>query len=148
MVKFPDREPIYTYTHNLRSRYGETDQMGYVYYGRYLDYFEAARTEMIRSVGVSYAKLEEDGFMLPVIYAQISYKQPMFYDDEIEIEVLIFKKPKIKLETFYKIRTSRSEFPLATGQVNLCFVMEDSRKPCEGPAYFLKLFDVTRPDAG
>lgn len=148
MVIFPDREPIYTYTHTLRSRYGETDQMGYVYYGRYLDYFEVARTEMIRNTGVSYAKLERDGFMLPVIYAQTSYKKPVFYDEKLEIDVLIYKKPKIKLETFYKIRTSRSESPHATGQVNLCFIMEDTRKPCEGPAYFLQLFHGTRPDAG
>lgn len=143
MVIIPDRAPIYSYTHTLRSRYGETDQMGYVYYGRYLDYFEVARTEMIRSLGVSYSKLEEDGFMLPVIYTQLSYKNPIFYDEEINIEVLIFRQPKIKLETFYKIRTSRGAVPRASGQVNLCFVDKETRKPCMGPDYFLRLFDHT-----
>src|SRR5690625_6998032 len=108
MVNTPDKEPIYSYTYTLRSRYGETDQMGYVYYGRYLDYFEVARTEMIRDLGVSYSKLEEEGFMLPVIYAQISYKSPIYYDEEMNITVLLFRKPRVKLETFYEIRDRKS----------------------------------------
>ena len=52
-ISFPDKKPLIEYTHTLRSRYGETDKMGYVYYGRYLEYFEVARTEMIRSFGLS-----------------------------------------------------------------------------------------------
>src|SRR5690625_5389358 len=100
MVNTPDKEPIYSYTYTLRSRYGETDQMGYVYYGRYLDYFEVARTEMIRDLGVSYSKLEEEGIMLPGIYAQISSKSPSNYDDEMNITGLRFRKPKVKLATF------------------------------------------------
>ncbi|HLR89365.1 MAG TPA: thioesterase family protein [Balneolaceae bacterium] len=143
MVNTPDKEPIYSYTYTLRSRYGETDQMGYVYYGRYLDYFEVARTEMIRDLGVSYSKLEEEGFMLPVIYAQISYKSPIYYDEEMNITVLLFRKPRVKLETFYEIRTSRGSAPRASGQVNLCFVDKETRKPCMGPDYFLRLFDHT-----
>src|SRR5690625_6297924 len=107
MVNTPDKEPIYSYTYTLRSRYGETDQMGYVYYGRYLDYFEVARTEMIRDLGVSYSKLEEEGIMLPVIYAQISYKSPIYYDEEMNITVLLFSTPRGKLEAITVIRTSR-----------------------------------------
>src|SRR5690625_1694960 len=100
MVNTPDKEPIYSYTYTLRSRYGETDQMGYVYYGRYLDYFEVARTEMIRDLAVSYSKLEEDGIILPVLYAQSSYDRPICYDEEMNITVLRFRKPRVKLETF------------------------------------------------
>lgn len=73
-ISFPDREPLIEYTHKLRSRYGETDKMGYVYYGRYLEYFEVARTEMIRSFGLSYRELEENGVMLPVIHSELEYK--------------------------------------------------------------------------
>src|SRR5690625_65386 len=137
MVNTPDKEPIYSYTYTLRSRYGETDQMGYVYYGRYLDYFEVARTEMIRDLGVSYSKLEEEGFMLPVIYAQISYNSPIYYDEEMNITVLLFRKPRVKLETFYEIRTSRGSAPRASGQVNRCLVEEEAPAPCSAPAYSL-----------
>ena len=140
MVRFPDKPAILSYTHPLRSRYGETDQMGYVYYGRYLEYFEVARTEMIRSMGVSYSRLENDGIMLPVIYSQISYKAPIFYDELMKIEVLLFEKPAIRLKTFYNIYTGRQEIPHIQGQVDLCFTKSETRKPCKAPDYFLDLF--------
>lgn len=141
MLTIPAEEPIFSYTHKLRSRYGETDKMGYVYYGRYLEYFEVARTEMIRAAGVSYSKMEEEGIMLPVIYAQVSYKSPVFYDEEMDIEVMVFKKPMIKLETFYRLTTNRSEKPHILGQVNLCFTDNKTRKPCKSPGYFVRLFE-------
>lgn len=139
MIEFPDREPIISYRHLLRSRYGETDKMGYVYYGRYLEYFEVARTELIRSLGLSYARLEEDGFMLPVIYSQIEYKSPIHYDEEMTIEVIIYKKPVVKLETWYRVYTYRQTEPHILGHVNLCFTNAESRKPCKAPDYFLDL---------
>ena len=139
MIEFPGRSPIITYTHRLRSRYAETDKMGYVYYGRYLEYFEAARTELIRSLGVSYSQLEKDGFMLPVIYSQVEYKAPIFYDELMTVEVMIFKKPVVKLETWYKVFTDRQPQPHTLGQVNLCFTDSEKRKPCKAPGYFLDL---------
>ena len=78
MVQFPDASPIHSFEYRLRSRYSETDKMGYVYYGRYLEYFEEARTEMIRSLGMSYDAMEDEGIMLPVVHSEIDYKQPLF----------------------------------------------------------------------
>ena len=141
MLLFPDKTALHTYTHTLRSRYGETDQMGYVYYGRYLEYFEVARTEMIRDLGVPYSRLEQDGVMLPVIYSQIEYKAPVFYDEEMQIEVLVFDKPLVRLETYYKITTYRRDLPHIFGQVNLCFTNKETRRPCKAPSYFLALMD-------
>lgn len=141
MLKIPVENPIFSYTHKLRSRYGETDKMGYVYYGRYLEYFEVARTEMIRTAGISYSKMEDEGIMLPVIYAQVSYKSPVFYDEVMHIDVMVYKKPLIKLETFYKLTTNNSEKPHIFGQVNLCFINKKTRKPCKAPDYFIRLFD-------
>lgn len=143
MIPFPESTPVVHYTHSLRSRYGETDKMGYVYYGRYLEYFEVARTEMIRTLGIPYARLEEDGIMLPVMYAEIAYKAPIFYDELMEIDVMVFKKPMVRLETFYKIRTYRQPEPHATGKVDLCFTSSEKRKPCKAPDYFLELFNKT-----
>jgi acyl-CoA thioester hydrolase len=134
---FPNKTPIFHYEHALRSRYSETDQMGYVYYGRYLEYFEVARTEMIRSLGLSYRELEQKGIMLPVVESHIKYKAPLFYDDQINIHVYLFEKPVVRMETYYKMFTPRMDTPHATGKVSLCFVNEKSRKPCRAPKIFL-----------
>jgi len=140
-MKFPDKQPLSTYTHILRSRYGETDQMGYVYYGRYLEYFEVARTEMIRALGLPYKKMEEEGIMLPVIHAEIDYQSPVFYDEELQIKVSVFDKPFVRLDTWYNIFTNRIETPHASGRVTLCFMNEFNRKPCRAPEYFLNRID-------
>lgn len=111
--------------------------MGYVYYGRYLEYFEVARTEMIRSLGISYRDLENIGIMLPVVESHIKYKAPLFYDDQITIHVYLFDEPSVKLETYYKIYTHRGSKVHATGKVVLCFMNEKRRKPCRAPKIFL-----------
>jgi len=133
----PDKDSIYSYSHQLRSRYAETDQMGYVYYGRYLEYFEVARTEMIRSLGLPYSRLEEEGIMLPVIQTHIDYKAPVYYDELMTVKVYLFDLPAVKLETYYEIFTDRKEDPHACGKVVLCFMKEGSRKPCRAPAHFI-----------
>lgn len=134
---FPETKPIHVYTHQLRSRYGETDQMGYVYYGRYLEYFEEARTEMIRSFGFPYSKLEKNGVMLPVIHTEVAYKAPVFYDELMDIEVLLYEIPTVRLETYYRVYTQRKQAPHILGKVELCFMKEDTRKPCRAPKSFI-----------
>jgi acyl-CoA thioester hydrolase len=118
--------------------------MGYVYYGRYLEYFEVARTEMIRSLGVPYFRLAEDGFMLPVVYAQLAYKAPVHYDELMTIEVSVFEKPMVRLDTYYRVLTSRLENPHVLGQVTLCFTDAENRKPCRERKYFNDLMDQQR----
>lgn len=140
---FPDQKPIYSYTHQLRSRYGETDQMGYVYYGRYLEYFEESRTEMIRSLGFPYTKLEENGVMLPVIHTSVDYKAPIFYDELMSIEVVLFDIPTVRLHTYYKVFTDRQKQPHVLGKVELCFMKENSRKPCRAPSEFVDNLSAT-----
>lgn len=112
--------------------------MGYVYYGRYLEYFESARTELIRSCGFTYREMEESGVMLPVIHAELEYKAPVLYDEEIYIKVLIYELPKVRLQTFYEIRTENSDAIHAFGEVTLVFMDSESRRPIKAPARFLK----------
>jgi acyl-CoA thioester hydrolase len=136
-IKFPDKKPLIEYTHILRSRYGETDKMGYVYYGRYLEYFEVARTEMIRNFGLSYRELEDKGVMLPVIHSEIDYKLPVYYDVEMKIKVLVFDIPGVRLQTFYEVTTEESDNIHIIGEVSLCFMNSETRRPCRAPAEFL-----------
>lgn len=137
-MEFPDKPPIIEYTHRLRSRYGETDRMGYAYYGRYLEYFEVARTEMIRSYGLSYREMEDSGVMLPVIHAELEYKIPITYDEEMHIKVMVYDMPSVRLQTFYEVRTSESDNVHVFGEVSLCFMDRETRKPLRAPASFLK----------
>lgn len=136
-ISIPDKKPLIEYTHKLRSRYGETDKMGYVYYGRYLEYFEVARTEMIRSLGLSYRELEEQGVMLPVIHSELEYKLPVHYDVEMNIKVMVFDTPSVRLQTFYEVTTEESAHLHVSGEVSLCFMDAETRRPCRAPSTFL-----------
>jgi acyl-CoA thioester hydrolase len=74
-------------TTQVRVRYAETDQMGIVYYANYLVWFELGRVELLRSLGLTYSRLEtEHGCILPVVDARCRYRAPARYDDEILIE--------------------------------------------------------------
>ncbi len=78
----------------FRVRYGETDQMGYVYYGNYAEYFEVGRVEAIRSLGMTYRGMEEElGVMMPVKSLSIKYLRPVYYDDLITIKTMITALP-------------------------------------------------------
>lgn len=136
-MKLPDKKPILRYTHRLRSRYGETDKMGYVYYGRYLEYFEEARTEMIRSFGVSYRDLENQGIMLPVAQVELAYKEPIFYDELMDIDVILYDEPTVRLETYYEVYTQDRSKLHSIGRVTLVFIDQKSRRPIRPPADFV-----------
>lgn len=138
MIRFPEQVPIYTYSHHLRSRYGETDQMGYVYYARYLEYFEVARTELIRNLGLPYSKMEEEGVMLPVVDAAAEYKSPVYYDEEMEVKVMIYDIPMVRLFTYYHVYTGRQKAPHVLGRVTLAFSDSETRRPCRAPKGFLE----------
>ena len=77
------------FEHKIRVRYGETDKMGFVYYGNYALYLEEARTELIRKAGVSYKEMEEKGIELPVVNLNITYRKPALYDDELLLKTTI-----------------------------------------------------------
>ncbi len=120
------------FTTTIRVRYAETDQMGYVYYGRYPEYFEVARVEAIRELGMSYKMLEEQGYMLPVAKLEIKYMKPIVYDEKIELRssVRLVGKSFIRFET--EVFKENKELA-TTGIVTLCFVDSVSRKPVEHP---------------
>jgi acyl-CoA thioester hydrolase len=89
---------------NYRHRvlYGDTDQMGVVYYANYLRFFEGARNEWIRSLGLTYAQIEERGIMLPVFEASIQYLKPARYDDLLDIKI-VATHTRVKIRFEYKV---------------------------------------------
>ena len=112
----------------IRVRYGETDRMGYVYYGNYATYFEVARVETLRNMGISYKKLEDDGVMLPVLEYKIKYYKPAFYDDELRIQITIEKLPGIRIHFRYKTYNSENVL-LNEAETTLVFVNIKTGKP-------------------
>ena len=95
---------MFEHTHQLRVRYAETDQMAYVYYGNYAQYCEVGRVEAMRSLGLSYAKMEAEwGVMMPVMKMEMEFKRPAFYDELLTIVTTIPELPdkEIIFETFW-----------------------------------------------
>ena len=121
---------------NIRVRYGETDQMGYVYYGNYAQFFEVGRVEWLRALGVSYKSLEESGIMLPVIKLNINYMKPAKYDDLLTITTIMIKKPLVKIEFEFEVHNENNEL-LTTGFTSLVFMDMKKNKPIKAPKYLL-----------
>ncbi len=121
---------------NIRVRYGETDQMGYVYYGNYAQYLEVGRVEWLRSFGISYKKLEESGIMLPVTQMNINYLKPAMYDDELTIVTRLKKNPMVKIIFEFEIFNQAKEL-LTTAEVTLVFIDKEKNKPTKAPKELL-----------
>jgi acyl-CoA thioester hydrolase len=131
---------MYRFEHKIRVRYAETDQMGVVYYGNYPQYFEVARVEALRSLGISYRQMEEEGVMLPVRKLEVRYKGGALYDEELILVTEIKGLPNTRINFDHKIYNSK-EVLITTGSVELVFVNKTTKKPCACPAYLQKLFE-------
>jgi acyl-CoA thioester hydrolase len=125
----------------IRVRYGETDQMGYVYYGVYAQYYEVGRVETMRMLGFSYKEVEARGILLPVTEFVVNYKKPAYYDDEITVVTTLSARPgKIKLPFEYACFNSAGDL-LNTGKVVLVCVDKITQKLCQMPDWFQQAFD-------
>lgn len=123
----------------LRVRYGETDQMGFVYYGVYAQYYEVGRVEAMRSLGFSYREMEESGVLMPVINLTINYKKPALYDDEVRIVTTVKEMPGVRITFHYECFNQKNEL-LNTGSVTLVFIDKTKNKPMQPPAWFMDGF--------
>ncbi len=123
----------------VRIRYADTDQMKFVYNGKYLEFFEVGRTELIREMGMSYKEFEDAGFMLPLNDAYIKYHSPAFYDEVLEIEAAMSTKPLARLQIDYTIKVG--ERLIATGYTRHAFLSVETGRPVRSPEIFNKLID-------
>ena len=124
----------------IRVRYGETDQMGYCYYGNYAQYLEVGRVETLRKLGLSYKQLEDDGFMLPVSELTIKYKSPAFYDDLLSIETIITEVKGARIQFDYIIRNEKNKVIIEAKTI-LVFVSKTTMRPIAPPKYFMELIE-------
>ncbi|MDR1877331.1 MAG: acyl-CoA thioesterase [Flavobacteriaceae bacterium] len=126
-------------TAKVRVRYGETDQMGYVYYGNYPQYFEVGRVELFRAIGMSYKEIENFGVMLPVADLSIKYVNPARYDDELSIITFVRKLPEgVRIFFEYEIRNQEGKL-LTTGNTTLYFMDKKTGRILRCPESILNL---------
>jgi acyl-CoA thioester hydrolase len=123
----------------IRTRYGETDQMGYIYYGNYAQYFEVARVEAMRDLGMSYRELELKGIMLPVVSFNINFLKPAHYDENLNIITKIIEMPTVRIKFDYETYNENGDL-LNTAATTLFFFNKEKNKPCHPPSDFLELF--------
>ena len=120
----------------IRVRYGETDRMGYLYYGHYPEYFEVSRTDLIRSMGISYREIEDQGIIMPVKSLTVDYKLPALYDELLTVESCLKDLPEVKLSIDYKIFNQENKL-ICTGNTVLAFVDAGTLRIRRAPAFFL-----------
>ncbi len=120
-----------------RVPYADTDQMGVVYYGNYLTIFERARNELMRSTGYTYRRCEEEGFMLPVVHAELDYRRPARYDDLLEVTAWVSAQKGVRLEISCEVRRKGESETLVSGLTRHCFVSTETFRPVAPPPAFL-----------
>ena len=101
----------------IRVRYAETDRMGLLHHANYLVYFEQGRTELLRSQGLAYKDLEDQGFLLVLTRLQVRYRRPARYDDLLTLRTTVLKTSMVKIEHRYEVL--RDGELLAEGETTL-----------------------------
>ncbi|MCB0749194.1 MAG: acyl-CoA thioesterase [Ignavibacteriales bacterium] len=124
-------------TTSIRVRYADTDKMQFVYNGKYLEYFEVGRTELLRSCGLAYSELEKAGYQLPLIEAGVKYKSPAYYDDVLEITASINEINSAKVYIEYSIKKENADEIIVTGFTSHMFIREETKRPTKPPQIYI-----------
>ncbi len=120
----------------LRVRYADTDQMKFAYNGKYFEYFEVGRTEMMREVGLPYNVIEQSGFFMPVIETKIRFLSPAFYDEALIIETWVKELPAVKVHIDHIIKSKERDVIICEGYVELAFLDAKTKRPTRAPKLF------------
>ncbi|MGL5616529.1 MAG: acyl-CoA thioesterase [Sarcina sp.] len=113
---------------NIRVRYAETDAMAIVHHANYYLYFEVAREDLIREMGISYKEMEAKGIMMPLVETSCKYMDAAKYDDELLIETSIIELSAIKVRIGYIVKRKEDNKVLAKGETLQTFVDSNSFK--------------------
>ena len=135
-------------THSVFYRvcYADTDQMGYVYYGNYARFYEIARVETLRNIGVSYKVLEDAGIGLPVYENYSKYHAPALYDDLLRVDCTLVKMPSVRIEFEYRIYNQLDQL-LHEGKTTLVFMDLASKKVMKAPEWLISAIIEKKSDA-
>ena len=127
---------MYSHAVNYRVCYADTDQMGYVYYGNYARLYEIARVETLRSLGVSYKSLEDNGIGLPVAEHYTKFIAPGLYDDELTVICQVDMLPTAKIVFSYRIKNADGVL-INEGKTTLVFMDLKTKKVIKAPDFIM-----------
>ncbi|MCS6904190.1 MAG: thioesterase family protein [Bacteroidia bacterium] len=127
-----------SHTIEFRTRYAETDQMGYIYYAHYLTYFEMGRAEWLRSLGFSYQYFEKElQIMMPVVQVHIQYLRPAGYDQLLKLATYLLDYPTARIRFEHEM-WDEGKNPIVKGFVELAFIHAQNRKPARPPQILIE----------
>ena len=129
-----------THQVEVRVRYSETDQMGVVYHGNYIPFFEIGRVEWLRDKGISYKTLEQNGIALPIVSMTLNYKKSARYDDLLFVKTKLKSYSGVKIEFDCEIWNEQEEL-LTTAYFLLVFVDLKTGRPTVPPDYILDIVE-------
>ncbi|QOI96411.1 MAG: acyl-CoA thioesterase [Flammeovirgaceae bacterium] len=124
----------------VRVRYGETDQMGYVYYGYYAMYYEVARVEALRKLGLTYREIEAMGIIMPVLENHTRFLAPGKYDELLRIVTTIREKPTVRMKFEYEIFNEQGKL-INQGETVLAFLDQKTSRPVRPPKPMMDVLD-------
>lgn len=126
----------------IRIRYADTDQMRFVYYGKFFEYFEQGRSDLMRAIGLPYPEIEAMGLLLPVIEAHATYKQSAKYDDLINVVTYLREPPVARVRIDYEVFREGETELLADGYTIHSFVNAKTGRPTRAPVQFLEALQL------
>lgn len=123
----------------IRVRYADTDAMKFVYYGKYFEYFEQGRSELLRSIGMPYTEIEKQGILIAVVEAYAKYKRAARYDDLLVVETMMTEMPVARIRLQYRIMLEGEPEAIVEGYTVHSFLSESTGRPTRAPAMFLQI---------
>ena len=123
---------------SIRVRYADTDKMQFVYNGKYLEYFEVGRTELLRSTGLAYSELEKQGYQLPLLEAGLKFHSAGKYDDILIIEASVKELFSSKVHIEYKIFREGTDELITEGFTTHIFIKTDTKKAVRPPKIYIE----------
>lgn len=124
----------------MRVWYVDTDQMGIAHHSNYVKYYEAARSDLMRDLGVSYAEMERRGIMMPILEVHSHYRASAYFDEIITVEISLERMPTARITFNYRIFNEAGVL-LNTGSTVLGFLHSDSRRPTRAPGWFVEMLE-------
>ncbi len=124
----------------IRVEYHHTDQMGIVHHSNYIKFFEVARTEWLRAVGLTYAEMERRGVMMPIVEVQVKYRMPAYYDELITVRAIVDELPKARMNFRYEIYGEDGR-DIASGMTTLGFIDKVTRRPQRAPQWLMEVLE-------
>jgi acyl-CoA thioester hydrolase len=125
----------------IRVEYHHTDQMGIVHHSNYIKFFEVARTEWLRAIGLTYAEMERRGVMMPIVDVAVKYRNPAVYDELISVTAFVDALPMARMTFRYEVRGEDSR-EIASGSTTLGFIDSVTRRPMRAPQWLLEVIKL------